>query len=378
MNALEVAGGWVNGYDRIPLPASAPADPRTVLDASLVRCLSRAPCFIAFSGGRDSSGLLAAAVAAARREGLAAPVPVTLIYPGVPGADESAWQLRVLDHLGITERIVLEVRDEHDPLGPIASRLLLRHGITWPPNLAPTWRAMECASGGVLLTGEGGDEVFGVKRITPLTKVIKGHGRADSRLYPHAVRALAPLRARRAAALRQRYRRPWLREPAEMLLARRDAEDAAASALHAGRHTWQLATRRCVRLAYETVRTIGADLDVEYVQPFQDPGFVAAMAAAAGWWGWTGRTTTMRFLFDEVLPREVLERQTKAVFNNALFSEHTRAFARSWDGTGVDPELVDPEVLRDNWLSDFPHAPSMALLHQAWLATRAAQPAIRG
>jgi len=53
-----------------------------------------------------------------------------------------------------------------------------------------------------------------------------------------------------------------------------------------------------------------------------------------------------------------------------VFTEHTREFAWQWDGRGVDPDLVDPEALRANWLSDFPHAPSMALLQQAWLASQ--------
>ena len=132
-----------------------------------------------------------------------------------------------------------------------------------------------------------------------------------------------------------------------------------------GRHAWQLATRRCVRRGYDTIRSLGSELDVEYVQMFGELDFVAAVADSAGFWGWTGRAATMRYLFGDLLPRAVLEHRTKAVFNNAVFTEHTREFAWQWDGRGVDPDLVDPEALRANWLSDFPHAPSMALLQQA-------------
>lgn len=371
MDPLEIAGGWINGYDVDPLPPGPHGSPRQVLDRIVLGYLTRSPCLVAFSGGRDSSALLAVAVAAARREGLALPVPITLTYPRAPEADEASWQRAVLDHLGITERIVLEVRDEHDPVGPIAAPLLRRHGLIWSPNFAPTWRMMDLARGGVLLTGEGGDEVFGLKRVTPVTKALKACGRANPRIYPHALRALAPAPVRRRAALRDRYRRPWLREPVEALLARRDAEDAAAYALHAGRHTWQFATRRCARLACGTMRALGSEMDVDYVQTFGELDFVASMAAAAGFWGWTGRTATMRQLFDDLLPRAVLERTTKATFTNAVFTEHTRDFARGWTGDGVDPDLVDPEALRDNWLSARPHAPSMSLLQQAWLAQRA-------
>lgn len=370
MDPLEVAGGWVNGYDLEPLPPGPHAHPREILDQLLLRCLTRSPCLVAFSGGRDSSVVLAAAVAVARQEGLPLPVPVTLTYPRSPEADEADWQRQVLEHLGIAERIVLTVYDEHDPIGPVVTPLLLRHGTMWPPNLAPTWRMMDLARGGVLLTGEGGDEVFGVKRISPLTKVLKARGRADSRLYPHAARALAPGLLRRRAALQDRYRRPWVREPVEGLLACRHADDVVAHSLHAGRHAWQFATRRCAKRAYDTLRALGSDIDVDFVPTFVEPDLVAAVAAAAGFWGWTGRAATMRALFGDLLPRAVLERSTKATFNRAVFTEHTREFACQWNGDGVDSALVDPEALRDNWLSDFPHAPTMNLLQQAWLASR--------
>jgi asparagine synthetase B (glutamine-hydrolysing) len=368
MDPLEVAGGWVNGYDPVPLPDGPHESPRRVLDRLLVKHLHRSPCLVAFSGGRDSSVLLAAAVTLARREGLPLPVPITLSYPDAPDAEESHWQDAVLSHLGVTERIVLTVRDEHDPLGPVATPVLRRHGLVWPPNFAPTVRMMTMARGGVLLTGEGGDEAFGLKRVTPVKKLLSRKGLVAPGVYADVLGALAPVALRRRAALRDRYRRPWLRPEADEELARRDAADAAAFALHAGRNTWQFATRRCARIAYETVRVLGVETDVTYVQAFAEPALVAAVAAEGGALGWTGRTATMRDLFGDLLPREVLERRTKALFANAVFTRHTKEFARSWNGTGLDTDLVDPEALRETWLSDDPHAPSMTLLQQAWLA----------
>jgi len=369
MDRWEIAAGWVNGYERLPLPRGVPADPRWVLDRILLTHLQRTPCLVAFSGGRDSSSLLAAAVALARREGLPLPVPITLRYPEAPESEESAWQDAVLTHLGVTERIVLTVRGEHDAVGPIATAVLRRHGLVWPPNFTPTWRMMDAARGGSLLTGEGGDEVFGLKRITPLTKVLGSRGRVPASVYADAVRAVAPARVRRRAAMRRRYRRPWLRPEAEAVLAERDAADAAAYALHAGRHGWQFTTRRCATVSYRTVRALGSEVDCAYLQTFAEPEFVAAMAGAAGFWGWTGRTATMRAVFGDLLPREVLERSTKATFTDAVFTERTRDFARSWTGRGIDEELVDAAALRENWLSPEPHAPSMTLLQQAWLAS---------
>lgn len=370
MTPLEIASGWLADDAPTAVPTADPR-PRDVLDATLLRCLTAPPCLIAFSGGRDSSALLAAAVATSRREGLDPPVAITLAYPDAPDTDESDWQQQVLDHLGVTERVRLVVHDEHDAVGPVAAPLLRRHGQIWPPNVTPTWRMMDRARGGSLLTGEGGDEVFGIKRITPLTKLLRHHVRADPRLYPLAAHALAPRPVRHTLALRGGYRPPWMRDAAWREVERRHAADVTAEPLHAGRHTWQLATHRGSRIGYATVCALGADIGVTYVQPFLEPGFVAATAAAAGLWGWTSRTSTMRRLFGDLLPRAVIDRQTKATFNGAVFAGPTREFARRWTGAGVDPELVDAEVLRDHWLSPTPHAPSMALLHQAWLATAA-------
>jgi asparagine synthetase B (glutamine-hydrolysing) len=368
MDSLEIAGGWVNGYDPVPLPPGPHESPRRVLDQLLLAHLDRSPCLVAFSGGRDSSVLLAAAVTLARREGLALPVPVTLSYPDAPDADESRWQDAVLRHLGITDRIVLTVHDEHDPLGPVAAPVLRRHGLVWPPNFAPTVRMMTMARGGVLLTGEGGDEAFGLKRVTPLTKLLKSKGRVSPGVYADALGALTPRILRRMTAMRGRYRRPWLRPEADAELSRRDTKDATAYALNAGRNTWQFATRRSARIAYETVRVLGAEMDVAYVQAFAEPSLVAAVAAEGGFLGWTGRTATMRALFGDLLPREVLERQTKALFAKAVFTRYTREFARTWNGSGVDTDLVDADILREIWLSREPHAPSMTLLQQAWLS----------
>jgi asparagine synthase (glutamine-hydrolysing) len=370
MDPLEIAGGWVGGYDPVPFPDGPHESPRTVLDRMLLAHLRQSPCLVAFSGGRDSSVLLAAAVAVARREGLELPLPITLSYPDAADSDEARWQRAVLDHLDVAERIVLTVHGEHDPLGPVATPVLRRHGLVWPPNFAPTVRMMGMAKGGVLLTGEGGDEAFGLKRVTPLTKVLKSRGRAAPGVYADVPSALAPAAFRRRAAFRNRYRRPWLRPDVEEALSHHDARDVAAFALHAGRNTWQFATRRSARLGYETVRVLGADMDVTYVQAFAEPALVASVASGSGFLGWSGRTATMRDLFGDLLPREILERRTKARFAKAVFTHHTHDFARTWNGSGVDTDLVDPEALRDTWLSPDPHAPSMPLLQQAWLAQR--------
>jgi asparagine synthase (glutamine-hydrolysing) len=78
----------------------------------------------------------------------------------------------------------------------------------------------------------------------------------------------------------------------------------------------------------------------------------------------------MTHLFGDLLPRAVLQRTSKATFERAVFTERGRDFAAQWNGSGVDSDLVDPEVLRDIWLSDRPDGGTMVLMQQAWLASQ--------
>lgn len=98
MDRLEIAGGWLNGYDPDPFPPDPRVSPRQALEELVSGYLSCPPCLLAFSGSRDSSALLAVVVSVARREGLPLPIPVTLTYPGAAGTDELNWQHLVIDH----------------------------------------------------------------------------------------------------------------------------------------------------------------------------------------------------------------------------------------------------------------------------------------
>ena len=66
--------------------------PLAALEEAILPALQRPPCLVSFSGGRDSSGVLAAAVRAARRDRLAPPVPVTLRVSNAPMAEASVWR----------------------------------------------------------------------------------------------------------------------------------------------------------------------------------------------------------------------------------------------------------------------------------------------
>jgi hypothetical protein len=112
-------------------------------------------------------------------------------------------------------------------------------------------------------------------------------------------------------------------------------------------------------------------LDFDSSQLFhRKPEFVAAVARAARFWGWSGRPAAMTHLFGDLLPRAVMQRTSKATFGRAVFTERGREFAAQWNGSGVDPNLVGPDVLRDIWLSDQPDGGTMVLMQQAWLASQ--------
>ena len=71
------------------------------MEQLLLPALSCNPCLVAFSGGRDSSAVLATATRVARQHGLDEPVPVTYRYQQHPRTWEVEWQELVVRHLGL-------------------------------------------------------------------------------------------------------------------------------------------------------------------------------------------------------------------------------------------------------------------------------------
>ena len=327
---------------------------------------------MAFSGGRDSSAVLAVATDVARRHGLSDPIPVTELYPGVPESDESEWQQLVVSHLQLRDWLRIEFPVGNDLLGAQAQKSLRRRGMIWPPALHVKAAVLsQLGDSGSLLTGEGGDEVLGRRRGAQVSRLWR---RDAGRLRPRDLRsagsALAPRPYRR---WRQRVRfdraqmQPWLRPETRARHHRLLAADLASEPIStAGSLEWLL-TRRAAAMASHNYAALAAEYGLTLHEPLLDPGFVRALAGVAGRWGFASRTDAMRTLFADVLPDEILARRSKAYFNRAFMGEETRAFAGSWDGTGLDPELVDVEVLRDEWLSDYPSAISTPLLQAAWL-----------
>lgn len=369
---LEVACGLiVDGVTPAPrLARDGGVALRQALDDAIRPALLRPPCLVSFSGGRDSSAVLAAAAALARREGLELPIPATHRFPAAPASHEDGWQEDVVAHLGLPDWVRNSVTDELDTVGPVAQAVLRRHGVLWPFNAHLHVPLFERAAGGSLLTGVGGDELFGPQRWRAAQALLSGRIRPRPRHLATLALALAPTAARRAVLVRRReIRWPWLRPEVETLINRRRADWAARTPRRwnvALERWWQSRTR--VVLA-QTLDLLGADAQTQVVQPFLDPTVLGAAAAHFGARGPADRAAAMRAVFADVLPEPVLARSSKATFNEAFFSHHSRAFATRWTGAGVDRSLVNPDRVVAVWNAVHPDPRSFSLMQAAWLAT---------
>ena len=376
MSSLETAVGFVFGTES-PEPIRGSVDGTAselveTLAALLVPALLRQPCIIEFSGGRDSSVLLAVALMVARREGLEEPVAATKRHPGVSESREDEWQEGLVRHLGVTEWVKLDFEDELDLVGPLAQQFLSRYGVVWPPMLWSMWPFLQLAKGGALVSGEGGDEMFGPRRSTPVARLLYEREMSKSVIKRSAL-AIAPRPFRQAVLSRHKEqpRVPWLRPRGlatvtDLIRKERLAEpfDWPASLF------WQRSLRREAIFLRNAAR-LAAAADVLRVAPFLEGTFLRALGRTGGRLGYASRTAVLRANFSGLLPDDVLCRSTKAVFNRSWFARHTRDFVARWDGSGVETDLVDPEVLRSEWSRERPNALSDALLQSAWLAQTA-------
>jgi asparagine synthetase B (glutamine-hydrolysing) len=374
---LEIATGVLHGLlpvdgGEAPAAPKAAAAPVAALERALRPYLSRSPCVVAFSGGRDSAALLSMATALARREGLPEPVPVTLEFAS-ESTREREWQERLLSALRIADWVRIPLDAELDLVGPIATAGLAQHGLLYPANVHTIVPLATRAGGGSVLTGYGGDDVFGNWPWQDLAAVLGGRRRWRARDLRRVVHALAPQPIRSEVLLRrQPLLLPWLRPEV-----RREAGLALAHELSAEPRTWAArmawtARRRAWRATVESMRLLADDHGAEVGCPFLDPGFLRALARAGGRWGWGGRTDTMRAVFSGLVPDEILARRSKAEFSEAFFARHTRRFAVDWDGRiGVASELLDNDTLRRVWCMRQPHFLSAMALQAAWLASRA-------
>jgi len=369
LTALETVAGSPYGLDPLaePLPAPSGAGLRETLEDHLLAALRQSPCLVTFSGGRDSSTLLALSLDLARRHGLAEPVPVTHRFPDTPESDETDWQEMVVAHLSPPDWIRLEWTDELDLVGPYGGAVVRRHGQVMPFNAHFMAPMLERAAGGTLITGIGGDELFGPVDRRVLAGLLFGRRRPRRRELRTLAGELAPagLRHRRAVERHPFHAFGWVRPEVRRLLAGEFARTYSMP-LRWDRSIAHMWSTRYVQCSRATLTALSADYSARLAAPFFDPVVLAGVAGAAGARGLDKRESSLPALVGHLLPAELMRRSTKASFDPAFFGRHSRAFAESWDGTGVDPALVDPDALAQEWRSPRPNANTFSLLQQAW------------
>lgn len=360
-----------------PLPDDDRAQtPRHALERAVLPALLRPPCLVSFSGGVDSSVVLALATHVARREGLPAPIPATNRFPGLAQAEESSWQELTVNHLGLQDWVRLDWRDELDIVGPIAAKVLERHGVVVPFNSHFHYPLLERAAGGSLLTGIGGDELFEAVTRASAAHVLyrKRHARAgDLRALafgfaPHQLRVAALSRRR---AFRE-YR--WILDGARKRLARAYAEWESRDPLRWDRslREWWW-TSRVLQCNLAGKRALAGDFDVEVGCPLTSPEVIQACAHAGGATGLGSRAQAFERIVGDLLAPALWARRSKASFNGAFWGRHARRFVAEWDGSGAEIDGLCIDGLRAEWADPDPDPHSFALLHRAWLARASSQ-----
>ncbi len=137
------------------------------------------------------------------------------------------------------------------------------------------------------------------------------------------------------------------------------------------RHDRQVALAwadRHFRVARHALERLAVDTGTRVLHPFVDR---SVMADFARYWGaeWPmTRDRSLEPIVGDLLPREVLTRQSKADFARAFITpSYGQPWLAEWDGDGVDESLVDLDVLRLAWSLEYPHFGTLPLLQRAWL-----------
>ena len=299
-------------------------------------------------------------------------MPITRVFPGITEAEESAWQERVVRHLGLGEWHRVVLHDEVDAIGPLARTRLVEHGVLWPPNLAGDVPLIEAVPGGSVIDGEGGDEVLGDEshRVAEVQQLVREPWPLRKRRLRAALEAAAPARVRTSRARRHwASQLTWLTPAGRELwldtLAREEGQrplSYAASLLMVPRKRKQV-------LAARNRRLLAARSDVEITSPLLHQDFIRALARRGGALGPGDRTAVLRGLVPDLLPDDVLARTSKGEYTRCYMGRPTREFAaRLVRGGRRSRSWSSPTTCGGCGRRRTPAAPTAALLQAAWLA----------
>ncbi len=354
--ALEIASCFADGPAAADEPPVGPVrSPLAALEQAVLPALQRPPCVVSFSGGMDSSFVLFVAVRAARDAGLPPPIPVTWRFTGAPRAEESAWQERVIATMPNLDWHLLRADDDLDLIGPVAQRVLTRHGVLLPPNVHLHLPIFELAGAGSVLSGVGGDQML-IGRRRP--------GRAAR------LRAVAPDHL--VAAVRQRQGRdhtPWLQRSAARSVFRLQRRNRRHEPGPLDQRLAWRARQRGLLMTCASLDTVAGACGPRVVNPLLNPGFVAALAALGSRGEGLSRADLLRLIAGDAFPAAATERRPKADFLEVFLRAPTREFVQSWDGRGADESVVDVRALRQIW-SRWPiPGATAALVQHLWLSS---------
>ncbi len=284
-------------------------------------------------------------------------------WAGAADTDETSWQEMVLRHIGLDGVQVLELTDELDALGTMASDFLRVHGLRWPGNAYMHRPVIDVARGGTLMTGIGGDELFS--------------NNSPRRSIGQLARAGLPRRMREEVRLARGYSDDWrwLTPDGSMRVRRSLVRDELSWPYRWDRslHYWYAS--RAFAAIDGALALVAAGRDVAVINPFVDRQVLAELGRLGGRRGFPSRTEAMRRVCGDLLPDALISRTTKASFSGAIWGPRTREFMESWSGGGLNPHYVDEARLCAEIDSDRPDFRTILLVHQAWLHDQGLMPA---
>ncbi len=326
--------------------------------------------FVEFSGGLDSSLVLSVATSVAREDDLPLPIPVTLRFARHGATDERAFQQLVVSHLGLREWIVFDVDDELDLLSPESCADLAAHGMAASARLpGRSWMLAKIRGEGAILSGEGGDEVFGpapFEAFHSLLHAVRTRSNRRSAIY-----AAARLTRRRLSDLDRRFdteAQAYLTEQGRRVVEQALKDTFSGTGLTMASFQRHHRSKCYIAQMLDQVSEQANRYGLNYGAPFLDIEFMATLARSVPDSHFVNRNYFLQRYFSELLPDELLRRTSKAEFKAAVFGNHSTAFARGWNGSGVPLDLVHPELLRSAWIGAT-DARTGLLLHRAWMTS---------